>query len=76
MGESHIGGHTWPTLLEEEEEDFFNLKSNKIVNITLASTLLHRLDTQCVQQMLLGQTSEQTFHILIILYHWGKIPSQ
>ena len=42
--------------------------------MTLASTLLHRLDTQCVQQnikyvqqnmkMRLGQTSEQTFHIM------------
>ena len=45
---------------------------NKIGNrpTTLASTLLHRLDTQCVQQniqMLLGQTSDQTFHIHLLI---------
>ena len=28
---------------------FFNLKSNKIVNIALANSLLHRLHTQYVQ---------------------------
>ena len=35
---------------EEEEEHFIYLKSKKIVNITLANSLLHRLHTQYVQQ--------------------------
>ena len=35
---------------KKKEEEKLHLKSNKIINITLANLLLHRLHTQSVQQ--------------------------